>query len=351
MKRMLFLYLIVPCVLMNQGCTISFLGPENDTAYNAFSSFDCCLRIGDSTKILMDLNSTDTNLVYQWETTLGRIEGQGKEVTYVAPDGKGSSIIHVKVLSGQSVLSEKFFSIYIYKQLVILKADDLTFYSSDVLSPNWFRFIDYIKNQNIVAGIGIKGYSLADGNSSYDALVTSLQRGGYFEIWNHGYTHLLNGTNELGELYDEFQNTSYEYQQQHLMMTQNLAKAKLDLTLHTFGAPGNSIDDNTLRAIDQNNDIKVWLDGDDRSKKVVLKEEGCFIEYPIFSPSFQSFLTDYSSNKVYYVFQVHPNKWSDRGFDEFTKIITHLKEADVTFITPYEYYCNFYLHADLRGTG
>jgi Uncharacterized protein conserved in bacteria (DUF2334) len=351
MRKMLFMYFIVPCILMNQGCKISFLSPEDDIANNAFSSFDCCLRIRDSAMILIDLNTTDTNLVYQWETTLGKIEGQGKEVTYVAPDGKGTSTLHVRVLSGQSVLYERSFSIYIYKQLVILKADDLTYYESSDLSPNWYRFIDFINTQKIAAGIGIKGYSLVAGNSSYYALVTSLQRSGYFEIWNHGYTHLLNGTNESGEEYDEFYNTSYEYQKNHLLITQNLAKAKLDITLHTFGAPGNAIDTNTLRVIDENSDIKVWLNGDEHSQKVVLKEGGCFIEYPIFFPSYQNFLADYDPNKVYYLFQFHPNEWNDQGFEEYKKIIIHLIQMDVTFITPYEYYQSFYLRNSLKVTG
>ncbi len=351
MRRMLFMCFIVPSILMYQGCKTSLLSPEDNTANNVFSSFDCCLRISDSTKIMIDLNTNDTDLVYQWETTLGKIDGQGKEVTYVAPDERGTSTVHVRVLSGQSVLYEKFFSIYIYRQLVILKADDLTFYDSDVLSSNWFRVIDYIKIQKITMGIGLKGYSLVDGNSSYDALVSALQRSGYFEIWNHGYTHLLSGTNESGEQYDEFRNTSYEYQKNHLLMTQNLAKAKLGITLHTFGAPGNSIDANTLRVIDENSDIRVWLNGDERSQKVVLKEEGCFIEYPIFFPSFQSFLMDYNPAKAYYLFQFHPNKWNDHGFEEFKKIIAYLMQAEVTFITPYEYYSNFYLRTNLRVPG
>ena len=58
---------------------------------------------------------------------------------------------------------------------------------------------------------------------------------------------MSNGVNEDGEIYHEFWNSPYEYQKEHLLKTQTLFKEKLNITSHTFGAPGNAIDSNTVK--------------------------------------------------------------------------------------------------------
>lgn len=318
---------------------------QDVVVHNAFSSFDCCLRVKDSTTIRIDLNSPPTNPLYQWETSVGGIEGQGNQVTYIAPDSGGTSRVHLRVLSGNSLLYEKYFAIFVYKQLVILKADDLKFFISDILPPQWDRFIGYIKSKDIVAGLGLIGYSLVEGNSSYCALVASLQRSGNFEIWNHGYAH------ELQEQSDEFRNTSYEFQMNHVLLTQDLAKAKLDITLHAFGAPGDAIDSNTIKVVDAVDDITVWLNGDPHSKKVVLSVGGCNIESPTFHPNYPEFVNAYSPDSGHYLFQFHPYEWDDQGFEEFQRIIEYLIQAGVTFVTPTQYYESFSSKTSVRASG
>ena len=96
------------------------------------------------------------------------------------------------------------------KQYIILKADDLIYDQSNVISPNWLTFIDYIENLEIKAAIGIIGNSLNTVNEEYYSIISSVHKRGNIEFWNHGYDHVLAATRENGEKYWEFKNTSYQ---------------------------------------------------------------------------------------------------------------------------------------------
>lgn len=222
-------------------------------------------------------------------------------------------------------------------QWIMLKADDLRFDPDHIISPNWKRFIDYIVAQDIKAGLGIIGASLEEGDERYFDLVKNHHQSGRFEIWNHGYNHHLNRTNEAGETYHEFQNTPYEYQKEHLLKTQVLAREKLDITLRTFGTPGNKRDAHTLRAVDETDEIEVWLYGDDASSKRILKRYAN-IEFPAHEPDYQKFLKSYDPNREYLLLQGHPNSWDDRRFGQFDLMIQYLKAQGCNFINPYEYH-------------
>ena len=70
------------------------------------------------------------------------------------------------------------------------------------------------------------GNSLEKGNDKYYAKIKTIYNSCLIEFWNHGYDHVLKRTNEDGEKYWEFKNTSYEHQKEHLLKTQMLAKEK-----------------------------------------------------------------------------------------------------------------------------
>ncbi len=245
--------------------------------------------------------------------------------------------VTVRDESGNLICRESV-STLIYKQFIILKADDLADDGANVISPRWRAFIDYIEERNIKASIGVIGYSLESQNDEYLSLIKDLGHNGNIEFWNHGYSHLLNGVNEDGEIYHEFWNTPYEYQKEHLLKTQNLAREMLNITFNAFGAPGNAIDSNTVKAIEEIDEIEVWLFGDSCSTKFVLERGEIGPEYPPWKPDYQQFLNDYDSERDYLVVQMHPNSWDSEQFDQFKQIIEFLIQEDVTFITPYGYY-------------
>jgi len=222
-------------------------------------------------------------------------------------------------------------------QVVVIKADDLRFDSENIISDKWLRFFNYIERKNLKASIGVIGKSLSIGNNSYFSYLKYLAKSNNFELWNHGYLHLLNGENDKGEKYHEFWNRSFEYQKEHLLFTQNMAKEKLGINFHGFGAPGNNIDSNTVKAIEEIPEIKVWFYGNKNSSKLVL-DLGAIIEVPTGVPNYEAFVNHARIDNDVLTLQVHPNQWSQKEFDEFKRIIDYLVEKDVTFMNGYEYY-------------
>ncbi len=223
-------------------------------------------------------------------------------------------------------------------QFVIIKADDVRFDKDNVISPRWQRFIDYIENKKIKAGLGIIGDSFEEGGEEYYSLLKDIHKGGHIEFWNHGYDHHSNYTDKNRKsTFWEFRNTPYERQLEHITKTQDLAEEKLGITLHTFAAPHNKVDENTLKILEGIGELKVWLYGNPSFSKLNL---GYTVqtEFPTHNPHYEKFVDNYKADLECIILQVHPNSWGDERFAQFEKIIEFLIGKGVTFVKPYEYY-------------
>ncbi|MBT3602394.1 MAG: hypothetical protein HN521_04935 [Candidatus Latescibacteria bacterium] len=222
-------------------------------------------------------------------------------------------------------------------QTIILKADDIRYDPEHILPVRWQTFITYITEQNINAGLGLIGNSLEGAPSRYCKRLNQLHNNKHFEIWHHGYDHVLKGTNDKGDIYHEFFNTPFAHQLDHLQKTQALAKEKANIILRTFGAPGNGIDDTTTEALAQVPELKVWLYGKNESPLYNLKRT-INLEYPVHNPDFASFQENYDSDQPCLVLQMHPNSWDDQRFGQFDQIIQLLKKHNAAFVLPYDSY-------------
>lgn len=324
-------------IFYSYSCTKSNLQTP-EIQKNSISADNMYLKIGDSTILKIGLSNTDfDDMKFDWTAEFGRIKGSGNTVTYYAPDSVVSDIIEVTITDLDSAKRTSITKINVFNQLVILKADDMVFDENTIVPQRWISFIDYIKSKRIKASIGVIGNSLEAGNNKYFKYLKSIAASGNFELWNHGYNHIYDGKYPNGESYKEFYNTPYSYQYKHMSLTDSLAIKKLGIIFHTFGAPGNGIDSVTVRAINNQKNIKVWLFGLPGSTKLDLQRfDG--IESPIFNPDYFRFIKIYSSEKPYLVLQIHPNGWDEIKFTEFKKIIDYLLSKKVTFINPYDYY-------------
>lgn len=226
------------------------------------------------------------------------------------------------------------------RQVIILKADDLVYHDSvNVFSPQWERYLGYITSMNIPSSVGIIMNSLDKGNDKYARKVRELQEKFGIELWNHGYTHDMKSKNEKGETTYEFWKTPEKFQLGQFLKSQKAAKDKLGLTIRTFGSPGNGMDSNTTKAIEKIPELEVWLYGDPKSNKFVLKRVAKNdLEYPVHNPDFAHFETNYDASQPYLLLQYHPMSWDEKRFEEFKKIIGLLSEKHVRFMTPYAYY-------------
>ncbi len=224
---------------------------------------------------------------------------------------------------------------------VILKLDDL-WYEDGLVHPGWIQVFDFLQDEEVVGTIGLVCNSLEEGSDDYFQWIKDREAEGH-EIWHHGYCHckpMMEGVERR-----EFRGMDYSYQYDHLWRAHQLAKEKLDITFRTFGAPYNSTDAHTARALDSLPEIKIWLYKETdafTSKHVLRRIPEVNIEYPVHVPDFAKFKEGYEEYKGsdLLVIQGHPRSWVDDPdrFDNFRRIILFLKSEKVNFITPYEYY-------------
>ncbi|MFH1136205.1 MAG: DUF2334 domain-containing protein [Pseudomonadota bacterium] len=220
-------------------------------------------------------------------------------------------------------------------QRIVLKADDMVYNSDFGISKQWSRFLDYVVEKDLKAGVGILGNSLLTEDPRYFQILGQYLDTGRFEIWNHGFDHQLNAINPSGSVYSEFQNTTVEYQLEHLLKTQDLAQEKLGVVLTTFGAPGNKFDKNTETALRQVRDITVWLFGSPDSSKIA-PQRMADMEFPGGNPVFFDFVNNYYPEVDLLVFQLHPGMWDEAKFAEFEKMIDFLSRRPVIYVLPNE---------------
>ncbi len=220
-----------------------------------------------------------------------------------------------------------------HTQRVIFKADDVREHPTDVLSAGWTRFVSMIDDAGVTSALGLIGDSLRAPSAAYIDRLNELANSAAFELWNHGYDHHLNRPTQDGGTYSEFHNTSLAHQTHHLSKTQQLARDVLGITLTTFGAPGNHIDDSTRLALDSESDILVWFYGDLRSKKHIL-ERTINVEHPVHHPDFKTFSKAYRGDIPVITLQLHPGGWDDFRFNQFETILSFLKDQNCEFVNP-----------------
>lgn len=230
----------------------------------------------------------------------------------------------------------------ITKPYVILKLDDLKGKQSHV-HEGWIEVFDFLNEQNIIGTIGLIGESLEEDKPNYFDWIKKRNNEGH-EIWNHGFCHCKQNIGEETEI-REFRGKDYAAQCESIINTQKLAKDKLGITLRSFGAPYNSTDEHTAKALAKIPELDIWMfkETDVSSDKFILNRiKEVNIEYPTHIPDFKKFKLGYDKNKneQIIIIQGHPRSWMEdkTRFEEFKKIVLFLKEEGVQFITPYEYY-------------
>lgn len=222
---------------------------------------------------------------------------------------------------------------------VIIKADDLRAKGKSV-DPKWQKFVDFAHQRKIKISIGIIADSLETDNAGYFGWIKKQCATGQIEFWNHGYDHKR--WTEGDKEYREFNGTSLERQREHLNRANALAREKLGFAFETFGAPFNSTDENTVKALEQSDDIKIWLYGNTKEtagKLVLNRNAATNIEAPIFKPNALKFAQGYNKfpDQEIFVIQGHPQSWDAAGFEQFVGIVDFLTQAKAIFVTPAEY--------------
>jgi peptidoglycan/xylan/chitin deacetylase (PgdA/CDA1 family) len=235
--------------------------------------------------------------------------------------------------------------------LIVLKTDDLRPINGKV-HPLWDKLVGYLDSKNIKASIGILMDKTGEATPAYFDWVKQKHAGGNIEFWFHGWDH---ATHEVdGVKYNEFNKRSYEEQKKRFDDAQKLAKESFGFPFVTFGPPGGTsngtFDENTVKVMADEPDMKVWLYPQPLDNKVKDLAAGgkvtildrvwaVNLESKVGNPDFQKFLEGYAKNpgREYFVLQGHPMSWgSAEKYAEFTKIIDFLIEQKAEFLTPTE---------------
>ncbi len=225
-------------------------------------------------------------------------------------------------------------------QYVILKLDDL-WYEDNLVHEGWTQVMDFLNEEDVIGTIGLIGSSLEEDNQEYFEWIKMRHDEGH-EIWHHGFCHCRQTVGEL-EI-REYRGKELDDQCESIAKTQRLAKEKLGITLHTFGAPYNSTDVHTITALNKVPEIKIWLykETSFTTDKFLLNQiKEVNIEYPVHIPDFEKFKEGYLKyqSEPILILQGHPRSWTEdiSRLEDFKKIVLFLKKQNVVFITPLEY--------------
>lgn len=304
------------------------------------------VRVGGSALVhLIAVDSSDTASVASWRCDQGQIDGGPVSATFKAPDKPCTADISalVRMADGDTVSCRV--SLPVYRQWVVLKADDMTSSHGDV--PQGFdKLFTFLEGRDIVASVGVIGISLRSGGPRYVTELRSELQTGRIEVFSHGYDH-SGGTQKdsLGRVIYEFQNTPLTAQLQHLELTQDLARSQLGVTIHAFGAPYNAIDSVTVHALQEIPDIEVWYFGLPGAGKLVLPRVAD-AEFPAFYPNFTKFLAGYDSTQQVITLQIHVVAYTDSLWGQLGQVVDFLKNRGDTFVLPSDLYG--YYHPDAQ---
>ncbi|UOB17804.1 cellulose binding domain-containing protein [Abyssalbus ytuae] len=227
------------------------------------------------------------------------------------------------------------------QKYIILKMDDLRSNSNNTYNANWQRFVDSIRVYNVKAALGLIAKDLVSASQSFKDSLSKWHNEAHFEIWHHGWDHKKNNYPPDNDNIGEFSGTPYDYQKQHFEDAMLYAKNELGIIMRSFGAPYNQTDDTFLSVIEENDDIKVWMypTSTSYSGLALLRGANNQLESSTGVVSYESFLNAYNSSTAdYLVLQAHPGYWNDSSFEQFDQVITFLKNNNVVFVLPYEYY-------------
>lgn len=220
---------------------------------------------------------------------------------------------------------------------IIFKCDDL-----EGVSDNVSLFDKIVQDTGIKVSWGIIGRFLENADEQYISWIKDKNIGGNYEFWNHGYYHGRNyGPGYIQDtVYEyEFQKPSVLQQVSFIKKTQKIMQEKLGIKMQCFGAPANHISWKTVIALFLCRDIKAWFYGIKFDKYIFTRSVE--IEFPCGHVDFEKFKDRYlkwGKQRDLIVYQLHPNMWKKKDFEEFRQVVDFLKQDNVKFLLPRDIY-------------
>ncbi len=220
---------------------------------------------------------------------------------------------------------------YDHRPVIILKLDDVV-----GVSERWNKCVDFLKEENVKASLGIIGYAMAGNNQQLFDWINKQNDTGLFEFWNHGYMN-RSAKDKIGE----FESDSVIEQKEALLKTQNLVKEKTGISLVVFGPHWSGTTSATVEALKDVPAIKIVFYYTDGVKgDWFVYKRFMNLEQPTFHPNFAAVKKQFEGGEYkrpYLCLQGHPNQWTDERFENFKQIVKYFKARGCEFMTASEY--------------
>ena len=214
---------------------------------------------------------------------------------------------------------------------ILIKADDLFL---DANLGKWGRFIKTVDKNKSFVDIGFisKPPEYQGRHHEFSGWLNSINLN-IVDFFDHGIMHHK----------DEYTQSSNDYYIEHFRLSNIFQRNVFSKDLQGFGAPYNSMSINFLEFFKERYKEKYIyypdiVNGSDPSgmKYVSFKYHTSF-ELPKlkYDPSFAYFRATYSKAIGEHrplVLQVHPNRWSDEGFVQFSEILTYIRRLGGCFL-------------------
>lgn len=210
---------------------------------------------------------------------------------------------------------------------VIIKADDFGHH----LNAASLEFIESVERMGGVVSLGIITSHLS-GSANAAKRFCDLQQRGH-EMWFHGHSHHLKPSPE------EFRDSGMDAQRRSFGTGLSAAQYKLGMSLVTFGAPGNAIDNVTETVVNAFPQIHTWFFGTACKQCLILpwhigvEEETAVMRDP---DAFFDEL-DAMGDVDVLTLQVHPIGWSETSVARHMEILEGIvARGRYRFATPDE---------------
>jgi len=293
----------------------------------------------------------------QWTATAGDAHSDGAGgYVYVAPADPGRVFIHLAVNTAQGLWGECAVPVQVYRQFIILKADDFGVTSVENLQ-RYTSYIDSLASRGVKTSVGMIASGCVNPTADLRAKVTAWRESGLVEFFNHGYDHAYytptgtKGASDAALLGDdlrdkdypagttyEFQGRPYAEQLDHLTRAQQTILDTYGFQMHTFGAPFNKIDSNTTLAVQALGQFNMWYFGPPDPNVYSVSRGGGEIEVSTSVPSLSTYTTTHDLTRDVVVLQHHPaGKAFHDNWSEFIGILEQIHTDEGTYVLPGEY--------------
>jgi len=232
-------------------------------------------------------------------------------------------------------------------QVIIFKLDDLR-------TGAYSRYVDItewaVENEVPLSYGMICNFVDAKGNEDGIQAIKDMVETGYVEIWCHGYDHSStvdeNGK-ATGLSAEFFGDLDAEGQAAILRKCVDNVYEKTDgvVKIQSFGAPHNTINDYTVKALEMVPEFKTMLASGSTFREsdsflhlnsVLHIESSTGVLHPY--DKIKEFHDTRATGKPYMIYQAHGAYWNDESFDYFKQFVNYLKTKDVAFMNPTQYY-------------